>query len=92
MIGDHQASDWESSLREVTAKVWVILDLQTVDPEGATDFLTTAIDDITVATDDFDQIWYLGDATYGADLEQIEHVANHQVDLLALVNRCKTTG
>lgn len=83
MVEDQLPDECGPMVGEVAANVWVISDLQTVDPKGVSDYLTTAIDDITAATDGLGQIWYLGDATYGTDLERVERIATRQFDILA---------
>ena len=72
----------DSSHREPKTTIWVISDLQTSKPDEVDRCLGAAIDDVTASATEFDQIWYLGDAIAGTDLEMNERVADRQVALL----------
>lgn len=68
--------------REVAARVWVMSDLQTDDPDVARRCLTTAIADFDGIYQRCDQLWNLGDAVAGTDVERNRAVAGVQLELL----------
>lgn len=66
----------------VRARIWVISDLQSVDPAEARRCLETAVEDVASLPVEFDRVWYLGDGVSGLDLELNRRVAQLQVELL----------
>ena len=69
--------------RTVSARAWVMSDLQTSNAAEARRCLTRAIDDIETLELSFDQLWYLGDAISGIDQERNRAVAETQIEMLA---------
>ncbi len=67
---------------DVTARVWVMSDLQTANAREAERCLGTAIDDFGDSLDEMDQVWYLGDAVSGTDIERNRAVAERTIELL----------
>src|SRR5690242_6628006 len=67
----------------VAHRVWVISDLQQSIPTEARRCLTTAVEDFrSLDLLPIDQIWYLGDAVEGANLQHLEEMSAMQVDVL----------
>ncbi len=71
-----------STDREVAARVWVMSDLQTDDPDVARRCLRTAIDDVDGLHRTCDQLWNLGDAVSGTNIERNRAVTDVQLELL----------
>jgi len=72
-----------SSLRpHVKHRVWVFSDLQQTEPADALRCLTAAVGDFRDLRLPCDQMWYLGDAVQGADLERVREMCRMQTDLL----------
>src|SRR3954447_7069314 len=69
---------------QVLHRVWVISDLQQSIPAEAQRCLTTAVNDFRSLNLPIEQIWYLGDAVEGAQLDHLEEMAAMQVEMLAL--------
>ena len=67
---------------EVVGRVWVISDLQTANRAEAERCLSIALEDLGELTDTFDQLWYLGDAVSGTEIEPNRDVAEIQIDML----------
>jgi hypothetical protein len=72
------------SLRpHVRHRVWVISDLQQSIPAEARRCLSTAVEDYRSLHLPIEQIWYLGDAVEGAQLDHLEEMAAMQAEVLA---------
>ena len=69
--------------REVCARAWVMSDLQTSSAAEARRCLRHAIGDVESLGLSVDQLWYLGDAVSGTDLERNRAVAETQIEMLA---------
>jgi len=70
----------------VTARVWIISDLQQSDPQRAERCLMTAIDDFRALGLSCQQIWYLGDSVEGHDLARLHATADMQHAMLAALD------
>lgn len=70
----------EDDLQDGTT-IWVVSDLQSVDPDAATRCLTTAIEDVRTLNCDLDYVWYLGDGVSGFNIPLIRRVTEIQVSL-----------
>lgn len=66
----------------VVHRVWIVSDLQQSDPVRSRVCLTTAVRDFRRLGLACEQIWYLGDAVEGAQLEKVQAMARMHVELL----------
>jgi hypothetical protein len=69
----------------ISHRVWVISDLQQSVPAEARRCLTTAVNDFRSLDLPIEQIWYLGDALEGAQLDHLEEMAAMQVEILGSI-------
>lgn len=75
------------SLRpHVRHRVWVISDLQQSVPSESRRCLTAAVDDFRALDLPPEQIWYLGDAVEGHQLDRLEEMAAMQVEKLGALH------
>lgn len=66
----------------VRHRVWIFSDLQQSLPEKSHYCLRTAVDDFKSLNLKCEQIWYLGDAVEGSNLQNVETMASMQMELL----------
>jgi hypothetical protein len=76
----------QSVRSKVLHRVWVISDLQQSIPAESRRCLTAAVDDFRSLDLPIEQIWYLGDAVEGAQLDHLEEMAAMQVAMLGAFN------
>lgn len=68
--------------QKATHRIWVISDLQQNNPDEAEACLSLALRDMESLQDTLTDIWYLGDATEGRDLEKLKRMTEIQIRLL----------
>jgi len=76
----------QSVRSQVLHRIWVISDLQQSIPAEARRCLTTALEDFRSLDLPIEQIWYLGDAVEGAQLNHLEEMADMQAQTLSQFN------
>ncbi|MCC5828059.1 MAG: metallophosphoesterase [Phycisphaeraceae bacterium] len=64
-------------------RAWLISDLQQTLPDWAERNLRIAVEDALGLKLDFNQVWYLGDGTEGADAARLDQMVRMQIGMLA---------
>ena len=73
---------YQMGREKLLKRFWVFSDLQQVLPDMAEECLRIALDDMGEFAPDLSQIWYLGDAMEGKDIDRVSKMTQMQVEAL----------